>query len=180
MQHGLNPKKLVFLDETSAKTNMTRLYGRASIGKRLVDRTPHGHWLTNTYICGLRHNRVVAPYAFVGAMNAVRFVEYIEVILLPTLRRGDIVILDNLPAHRDSRVKLLIESKGAQVLYLPAYSPDLNPIELSFSKLKSTLRKLKIRDVDKLQKFLLESGNLFTKNECKAYFKHNGYTTHKR
>jgi transposase len=179
MQLGLDPKKLVFLDETGAKTNMTRLYGRAPVGQRLVDRTPHGHWVNNTYICGLCYNRIVAPHVFVGAMNAERFVHYIETILLPTLRKGDIVVMDNLSAHLDGRVKPLIESKGAKVLYLPAFSPDLNPIELSFSKLKSVLRKLKIRDVPALQKFLLESGKLFTKKECKAYFKHNGYTVHK-
>ena len=179
IQLGLNPKKLVFLDETGAKTNMTRLYGRAPIGKRLVDRTPHGHYVNNTYICGLRHDRIVAPHAFVGAMNAARFVEYIETILLPTLRKGDMVVMDNLSVHIDGRVKPLIESKGAKLLYLPAYSPDLNPIELSFSKLKSLLRKEKIRDVPTLQKFLRESGNLFTKKECQNYFKHYGYTTHK-
>lgn len=180
MQLGWNPKKLVFLDETGAKTNMTRLYGRAPIGQRLVDRTPHGHYVNNTYICGLRHNRIVAPHVFIGAMNAAKFVEYIGTILLPTLRKGDIVVMDNLSAHLDGRVKLLIESKGASVCYLPAYSPDLNPIELSFSKLKSVLRKAKIREVSALQKFLLESGNLFTKMECQNYFKHYGYTAHKR
>jgi transposase len=179
MQLGLNPKKLVFLDETGAKTNMTRLYGRAPIGQRLVDRTPHGHYVNNTYICGLRHDRIVAPHVFVGAMNSARFVEYIETILLPTLHKGDIVVMDNLSAHLDGRVKVLIESKGASVLYLPAYSPDLNPIELSFSKLKSALRREKIREVPALQKFLLESGSLFTKKECQAYFKHYGYTAHK-
>jgi len=180
MQLGLDPKKLVFLDETGAKTNMTRLYGRAPVGQRLVDRTPHGHWVNNTYVCGLRHNRIVAPHVFVGAMNAARFLHYLETILLPTLRKGDIVVMDNLPGHVDSRVKPLIESKGMKVLYLPAYSPDLNPIELSFSKLKSILRKEKIRDVPTLQKFLLESGYLFTKKECQNYFKHYGYTAHKR
>jgi len=175
MQLGLDPKKLVFLDEMGAKTNMTRLYGRALIGQRLVDHVPHGHWLNTTYICGLRHNRMIAPHTFVGAMNAERFVHYIETILLPTLRKGDIVIMDNLSAHLDGRVKPLIESKKASVLYLPAYSPDLNPIELSFSKLKSVLRKEKIRDVPALQQFLLESGKLFTKKECRDYFKHDGY-----
>jgi transposase len=180
MQLGLDPKKLVFLDEMGAKTNMTRLYGRAPVGQRLIDRVPHGHWVNTTYICGLRHNRVVAPYTFAGAMNAARFVYYIEAILLPTLRKGDIVIMDNLSAHLVGRVKPLIESKGAEVLYLPAYSPDLNPIELSFSKLKSVLRKEKIRDVPTLQLFLLESRHLFNKKECLAYFKHDGYCVHKR
>ena len=158
---------------------MTRLYGRAPRGQRLVDRTPQGHWVNNTYICGLRHNGIVAPHAFVGVMNAARFVDYIGTILLPTLRKGDMVIMDNLSAHLDGRVKPLVESKGASVLYLPAYSPDLNPIELSFSKLKSLLRKEKIRDVPTLQEFLRKSALFFTKKECKAYFKHRGYTEYK-
>lgn len=179
MQLGLDPQKLVFVDETGAKTNMTRLYGRAPIGRRLVDRTPQGHWVNNTYVCGLRHDRIVAPHVFVGAMNAARFLDYLETILLPTLRKGDRVVIDNLPGHVDGRVKSLIESKGMKVLYLPVYSPDLNPIELSFSKLKSVLRKEKIRDVPTLQKFLLESGQLFTKKECQNYFNHYGYTVHK-
>ena len=180
MQLGLDPKKLVFLDETGVKANMTRLYGRAPIGQRLVDRVPHGHWVNTTYVCGLRYNRIVAPHTFVGAMNAARFVDYIETILLRTLRKEDIVEMDNLPAHLDGRVVPLIESKGASVLYLPGYSPDLNPIELSFSKLKSVLRKLKIRDVPTLQRFLLESGSLFAKKECQDYFKHDGYNVNKR
>lgn len=174
-QIGFEPKKLVFLDETSAKTNMTRLYGRAPKGKRLVDKTPHGHWVTNTYICGLRYDKVVAPHAFVVAMNTERFVSYIETKLLPTLSKGDVVIMDNLSAHKNDGVKKLVESVGASVLYLPPYSPDLNPIELSFSKLKSLLRKKKIRDVPTLQRFLLKSGELFSKQECRNYFKHNGY-----
>ena len=180
MQLGLDPKKLVFLDEMGAKTNMTRLYGRAPIGPRLVDHVPQGHCLNTTYICGLRHNRMVAPHTFVGAMNAERFVHYIETILLPTLRKGDIVIMDNLSAHLDGRVKPLIESKKASVLYLPAYSPDLNPMELSFSKLKSVLRKEKIRDVSTLQLFLLESRHLFKKKEGRDDFKHDGYCVQKR
>ncbi len=175
MRCGLGPKKLVFLDETCAKTNMTRLYGRAPIGQRLVDRTPHGHWVTNTYVCGLRYNGVVAPHAFVGAMNTAKFVDYVERILLPTLRKGDMVVMDSLSAPLDGRVRTLIESKRATLLYLPPYSPDFNPIELSFSKLKSILRKEKIRDVPTLQRFLLESGKLFSKRECKDYFKHDGY-----
>ena len=176
MQSGLDPKKLVFVDESGAKTNMTRLYGRAPVGQRLVDHTPHGHYVNNTYVCGLRYDRIVAPHVFAGAMNAARFVSYIETILLPTLRKGDIVVIDNLSAHLDGRVKPLLESKGVILLYLPAYSPDLNPIELSFSKLKAILRKEKIRDGPTLQKFLLESRHLFAKKECQNYFKHDGYT----
>ena len=178
MQLGLNPKKLVFLDETSAKTNMTRLYGRAPIGERLVDRTPHGHWVNTTYVCGLKHDGIVAPHAFKGMMNKKRFLEYLKRYLLPALRKGDIVVMDNLSAHKGEAVEMLIGSKGAKVLYLPAYSPDLNPIELSFSKLKSVLRKFKIRDIVKLRRFLRRSPKLFSQTECKNYFRHAGYAVH--
>jgi transposase len=123
----------------------------------------------------LRDNRVVAPHVFVGAMNTKRFLEDVETILLPTLRKGDIVVMDNLSVPLDGRIKKLIESKKANVLDLPVSSPDLNPIELSFSKLKSILRKMKIRDVPTLQKFLWEAKQSFTKKECNAYFKHDGY-----
>ena len=174
-QLGLNPKKLVFLDETSAKTNMTRLYGRAPIGERLVDRMPHGHWVNTTYVCGLKHDEIVAPHVFEGAMNKNRFLEYLKRHLLPVLNKGDVVVMDNLSAHKGSEVEALIGSKGADVLYLPAYSPDLNPIELSFSKLKSILRKLKIREVGKLRRFLRRSPKLFSKTQCKNYFRHAGY-----
>ena len=150
MQTGLNRKKLVFPDETSAKTNMTRLYGHAPVGERLVDRTPHGHWVNVTHVCGLKRDGMVAPHAFAGAMNKKRFAEYLKRHLLPVLNKGDIVAMDNLSAHKGDDVEVLIGSAGAKVLYLPAYSPDLNPIELSFSKLKSVLRKRKIRDVGKL------------------------------
>ncbi len=178
MQCGLNPKKLVFLDETSARTNMTRLYGRAPVGERLVDRTPHGHWVNTTLVCGLKHDGVVAPHAFTGAMNKRRFLGYLKRHLLPVLHKGDVVVMDNLSSHKGLEVEALLASKGASVLYLPAYSPDLNPIELSFSKLKSVLRKRKIRDVGKLQRFLRRSPQLFSKTECRNYFRHAGYTVH--
>jgi len=176
MQVGLNPKKLVFLDETSAKTNMTRLYGRAPKGQRLVDKTPYGHWVNTTLVCALKRDGIVAPHAFVGAMNKKRFLGYLKRHLLPVLKKGDMVVMDNLSSHKGSDVETLLASKGATALYLPAYSPDLNPIELSFSKLKSVLRKLKIRDVNKLKRFLHRSPKLFSKNECKNYIIHAGYT----
>jgi len=175
MQVGLNPKKLVFLDETSAKTNMTRWYGRAPKGQRLVDKTPHGHWVNTTLVCGLKHDGIVAPHAFTGAMNKKRFLEYLKRHLLPVLKKGDVVVMDHLSSHKGADVETLIASKGATALYLPPYSPDLNPIELSFSKLKAVLRKLKIRDVEKLKRFLRRSPKLFSKNECKNYVKHAGY-----
>jgi Transposase and inactivated derivatives len=179
MQLGLKSEKLVFLDETSAKTNMTRLYGRAPIGVRLVDRTPHGHWVNTTLVCGLKHDGIVAPHAFTGAMNKTRFLDYLKRHLLPVLNKGDIVVMDNLSSHKGLQVEMLLASKGANTLYLPAYSPDLNPIELSFSKLKSVLRKLKIRDVGKLQRFLRRSPKLFSTSECRNYFRHAGYPVNK-
>ena len=175
MQLGLNPKKLVFLDETSAKINMTRLYGRAPIGERLVNRTPHGHWVNTTYVCGLKNDGIVAPHTFEGAMNKKRFFEYLKRYLLPVLKKGDIVVMDNLSAHKGEAVEAMIGSKGAKVLYLPACSPDFNPIELSFSKLKSGLRKMKIPDVGKLQRWLRRSPKLFSKTECRNYFRHDGF-----
>ena len=176
MQLGLNPEKLVFLDEIGAKSNMTRLYGRAPKGKRLVDKTPHGHWVNTTYICGLRHDGIAAPHAFTGAMNKAKFIEYVRDVLCPTLHQGDIVICDNLSSHKSVEAKALIEEVGATLLRLPPYSPDLNPIEMSFSKLKSILRKEKIRDVGILQEFLRQSPKLFSQKESKNYFEHAGYS----
>jgi len=176
MQLGLNPKKPVFLDESSAKTNMTRLYGWVPKGKRLVDKTPHGHWVNTTLVCGLKHDGIVAPHTFTGAMNKQRFLEYLKRHLLPALKKGDVVVMDHLSSHKGSDVETLLASKGATILYLPAYSPDLNPIELSFAKLKSVLQKLKIHDIEKLKQFLRRSPKLFEKNECKHYLKHEGYT----
>jgi transposase len=118
---------------------------------------------------------ILASHAFVGSMTKVLFLDYLRRYLLPLLRKGDIVVMDNLPAHKGKDVEELLASVGVKVLYLPAYSPDLNPIELSFSKLKSVLRKLKIRDVGKLKRFLKRSPKLFTPDECKNYFKHDGY-----
>ena len=171
----MNQKKLVFLDETWAKTNMTRLYGRAPVGERLVDHTPHAHWINVTYVCGLKHNGVIAPYAFVGSMNKQRFLDYLRRHLLPALGRGDILVMDNLASHKGQDVEQLLASVGAKVLYLPAYSPDLNPVEPSFSKLKTILRKQKIRDVEKLKRFLKRSPKFFTPTECRNYFKYCGY-----
>ena len=183
MQMGLNPKKLVFIDETGAKTNMVRKYGRAPIGENWKASTSRGCQPPDSRessqltlgVCGIRHNKIVAPHVVAGAMTKVRFVEYVQKVLLKTLRKGDIVVMDNLSSHKEAEVQKLIESKGATIMYLPPYSPDLNPIELLFSKLKSELRKRKIRDVESLQQFLLESGKLFTKQQCKNYFKHAGY-----
>ena len=172
---GFDPEKLVFIDESGAKSNMTRLYGRALRSVRLIDRVPHGHWVNTTLVCALRKSGMTAAEVLDGAMNKQRLEAYVRDILCPTLQEGDLVVWDNLPAHKSQIAKELIEAKGATLLPLPPYSPDLNPIEMSFSKLKSVLRKEKIRDVGILREFLKISPKLFSPNECKNYFKHAGY-----
>jgi transposase len=165
----------VFIDESGAKTNMTRRYARSPKGKPIVDKVPHGHWQNITYICGIRRSGIVAPKSFVGGMTTERFVAYIRDDVCPTLRKGDIVVMDNLSAHKSPSVRCLIEQCKASLFYLPPYSPDLNPIENSFAKEKAMLRKVKIRDVDKLLSFLKQSPKYFTPDDCKRYFKHCGY-----
>src|SRR5208337_641573 len=149
-QLTLDPKQLVFIDETAATTKMTRLYGRAPQGKRLVDKVPHGHWKTTTFICGLRHDGVTAPFVLDGPMDGPHFLAYVEQILAPTLRKGQIVFLDNVSTHKVDGVEEAIEARGARAVFLPACSPDLNPIEQLFAKLKSFLRKMKARTVEEL------------------------------
>src|SRR5215468_4862584 len=149
-QARLDPRRLVFIDETSASTNMTRRYGRSARGERLVCKVPHGHWKTSTFVAALRHNRVTAPLLLDGPMNGASFVAYVEQILAPTLRRGDTVIMDNVSIHKVAGVREGIEGRGADLLYLPPYSPDLNPIEKCFSKLKASLRKASARTIDGL------------------------------
>lgn len=174
---GLDPSKLVFVDETGAKTNMTRLYGRALRGVRLVDRVPHGHWVNTTMVGALRKTGMTAVSVLDGAINKERLEVYVREVLCPTLCEGDIVIWDNLPAHKSAVAKESIEAVGASLLPLPPYSPDLNPIEMSFSKLKSRLRKEQIREVGKLRDFLQQAGKLFSYTECHNYFRHAGYGT---
>jgi len=154
---------------------MTPLYGRAEIGKRVVDFVPHGHWKTTTFLAALRHDGLTAPMVADGAINGKLFLEYVKQILLPTLKEGDIVVMDNLSSHKVAGVKKAIESVGAKVLYLPPYSPDLNPIEMVFSKLKTLVRKLKLRKMDELWKKLGELCDVFSPKECSNYFRHAGY-----
>ena len=135
----LDPSRLIFIDETWTKTNMIRLYGWAEAGRRLVDAAPHGHWNTSTFIAGLRQDGLVAPCVFDGAINGELFLAYVEQVLAPTLTRSDIVIMDNLGSHKPTGVRQAIEAAGARLLYLPPYSPDLNPIEQAFAKLKALL-----------------------------------------
>src|SRR5499433_3764433 len=139
-QGMFDPARLVFIDETCTHTKMVRLYGRSPRGERLIGYAPHGHWKTITFVAGLRLRRMTAPLVLEGAMNGPMFLAYVKQCLVPTLRPGDIVAMDNLPVHRVAGVEEAIEAAGATLLYLPPYSPDLNPIELAFSKLKAHLR----------------------------------------
>lgn len=165
----------MFIDETWVKTNMTRLHGRAARGRRLVAAAPHGHWKTSTFVAGLRDNALVAPAVFDGAINGDLFLAYVEQVLVPTLREGDIVIMDNLGSHKVAGVRAAIEAAGAQLLYLPAYSPDLNPIEQVFAKLKAVLRAKAIRTVDALWSALGSIADAITPAECTNYLRNGGY-----
>ena len=174
-QPKLTPSKLVFIDESSVKTNMTRRYGRAKCGHRLVAAVPHGHWKTTTFVGALRCDGLTAPLIIDGAINGELFVAYVEQVLLPTLKPDDIVIMDNLRVHKMAAVRKAIEAAGAKLLFIPPYSPDLNPIELAFSKLKARLRAQAIRTVEALWEALGDLCDSFTPTECANYFHHDGY-----
>lgn len=175
LQKELDPTKLVFLDETWAKTNMTPRYGRSPKGKRLIASVPHGHWKTTTFIAALRHDELTAPYVFDGPINGANFLAWVEQSLVKTLRQGDIVVMDNLGSHKINGVREVIEAAGAHVLYLPPYSPDLNPIEQVFSKLKTLLRKAAARTVDALWNAVGCILDAFSPQECSNYLKNSGY-----
>lgn len=174
-QPKLDPARLIFIDETWTKTNMTRLYGWAEVGHRLVDAVPHGHWNTSTFIAGLRRDGLVAPCVFDGAINGEAFLAYVEQVLVPTLRRGDIVVMDRLSSHKVAGVRRAIEAAGAHLLYLPPYSPDLNPIEQAFAKLKALLRARALRTVGALWKALGDLVPCFSPEECANFLRHAGY-----
>ena len=174
-QSKLKTPKLVFIDETSVTTKMVRQYGRAPVGERLVAKVPHGHWKTLTFIAGLRVDGMTAPYVIDGAMDGPAFLAYIESVLAPTLRKGDIVFMDNLRTHKVDGVVAALAAVGAKVRYLPAYSPDLNPIEMAFSKLKTALRKGAARTVEALWKLIGRLMKTFAPDECANYFRHAGY-----
>jgi transposase len=174
-QPDLNPENLVFIDETGAKTNLTRLYGRAPRGQRLVAPVPHGHWMTTTFVAALRHDEITAPCVFDGPMDGASFLTYVEHFLAPTLRRGDVVVMDNLASHKVAGVKETIEGAGATLRYLPAYSPDLNPIEQAFAKLKAALRKAAARTFDALVEAIAQALADFTAQECANYIANSGY-----
>jgi transposase len=165
----------VFLDETGANTKMARRHGRAPRGQRLRASIPHGHWKTTTFIGGLRLGGMTAPMVLDGPMTGAWFLAYVEQVLVPTLRPGDIVILDNLAAHKNAAARRAIEAAGAKLLFLPPYSPDLNPIENAFAKLKALLRKAAARTKDHLWKAIAYIIDTFSPKECANYFAAAGY-----
>jgi transposase len=174
-QLDLDPEKLVFIDETWTTTNMARKCGRAAKGERLRAGIPHGHWKTTTFVAGLRVCGLVAPMVLDGPINGLWFQAYVEQVLVPTLSPGDIVIMDNLGSHKGACVRKAIEAKGATLLYLPPYSPDFNPIENAFSKLKALLRKAAERTVDALWDRIGALLPQFTPQECANFFAAAGY-----
>lgn len=166
---------MVFIDETWAKTNMARTHGRRPRGERLRAGVPHGHWKTTTLVAGLTMRGMAAPFVLSGPINRDAFEAYVEKVLAPELRRGDIVIMDNLSSHKGPRTRALIEAVGARLLFLPPYSPDFNPIENAFAKLKAMLRKAAERTVDGLWTAIGRIVDLFTPTECANYFAAAGY-----
>ena len=174
-QLDLDPIRLVFIDETWASTNMARLRGRSKKGERLRAGIPHGHWKTTTFVAGLRLTGMVALLVLDGPINRDAFHAYVNQVLVPELAPGDIVVMDNLGSHKGPAVRDAIEAAGATLLYLPPYSPDFNPIENAFAKLKALLRKAAERTVDDLWDAIADLIDLFTPQECANYFKAAGY-----
>lgn len=174
-QRWLHSARLVFLDETAVNTKMVRLSGRCPRGERLVGLVPHGHWKTITFVAALRHNGMTAPLVLDGSMNGDAFLAYVEQCLVPTLKRKDIVIMDNLAAHKVAGIREAIKAAGATLRYLPQYSPDLNPIEMLFSKFKAFLRKVAERTVPGLCRRIRSFHRHLSAREAFNYFKHAGY-----
>jgi transposase len=174
-QLDLDPAKLVFIDETSLSTKMARRYGRSLRGQRCRSGVPHGHWKTTTFTGALRLTGMTAPMVLDGPMNGVAFRAYVEQVLVPTLSPGDIVVMDNLPAHKAEGVRAAIETAGASLCFLPPYSPDFNPIEMAFSKLKALMRAKAERTVEALWQAVGALIPLFLPDECANYFKAASY-----
>ena len=174
-QQQIDPATLVFIDETWAKTNMTRHYGRSRLGTRLTEKTPCGRWETTTFLGALRNEGFIAPLTVEKPINGPLFLAWVEQHLAPVLKPGDIVVMDNLSSHKVTGIREAIEAAGAELRYLPPYSPDLNPIELAFSKFKKLLRDGAERTVDKLWSLCGRVLDQFTEAECGNYFRHCGY-----
>jgi transposase len=171
----VDPKRLVFIDETWIKTNMTPLRGWAPRGQRLKAKVPHRRWKTMTFLAALRHDRVEAPWLIDGPINGERFRLYVEQVLVPTLQPTDIVIMDNLGRHKSKAVRRAIRATGAKLFLLPKYSPDLNPIEMLFAKLKHWLRQAASRSLDAACRALAETLETVSASECRNYFVQAGY-----
>lgn len=176
-QLDLDPARLVFIDETGAATNLARKNGRCRRGRRLRAAIPHGHYKTVTLVAGLRLSGLVAQKVFDRAINAAAFEDWVEQCLIPTLAPGDVVVMDNLAAHKGLRVEELISAAGAKLRYLPPYSPDMNPIEKAYSKLKAFLRKIAERTVAGLMRALETCAHIFKPADCQNYFRACGYDT---
>jgi transposase len=168
---------IVFIDETGINTKMARLRGRCPRGQRMVASIPHGHWKTLTFIAGLRCDGLTAPWVIDGPMTGDIFQTYMETQLAPTLKKGDVVILDNLPTHKRDKAKQAVGKRGAWLFFLPPYSPDFNPIELAFSKFKAHMKRLKPRTVDELWKAAGKVCDLFKPSECRNYFVADSYAS---
>jgi transposase len=190
-QHRLDPKHLIFIDETWIKTNMTRTCGWAAKGKRLTAHVPHGHWKTLTFLAGLRHDRIVAPFVLDGPINGYAFTAWVGQCLVPSLAPGDIVVADNLGSHKGLPARQLIRNAGAHLLFLPPYSPDLNPIDLRrengppdhflilliFAKLKALFRKADERSIEASWRRVGTLLEAFSPTECQNYLRHAGYAS---
>ena len=174
-QARLDPRRLVFIDETWAKTNMTRTHGRCARGRRLVDKVPHGHWKTLTFLAAPRCDAITAPFVLDGPINGEWFLAYVEQLLVPTLKPGDVVVMDNLGSHKGKAVRRAIRQAGAHLIFLPPYSPDLNPIEQVFAKLKTLLRKAAERSVEDTWRRIGQLLDHFSADECANYLVNSGY-----
>jgi transposase len=172
------PERLVFIDETGTTTKMTRLRGRARRGQRLKMKAPFGHWGTQTFIAALRHDGLTAPWVIDRPMNRTIFEAYVETQLAPTLKKGDMVILDNLSSHKSEKAAAILKARGSWFLYLPPYSPDLNPIEMAFSKLKAILRQQAQRSFEGLLQATSIALDRFSPNECINFFNHANYASY--
>jgi transposase len=176
-QVRVEPQRLVFIDETWTKTNMAPLRGWAPRGQRFVAKVPHRRWKTTTFVAALRLDRIDAPWLLEGPIDGESFRTYVERVLVPTLRQGDVVVMDNLGSHKSKAVRELIRSTGAKLFFLPKYSPDLNPIEQVFAKLKHLLRKAAARTAETVCTAIGEILSAYTPAECANYFSNSGYQT---
>lgn len=174
-QPDLDPHRLIFIDETGASTKMARLRGRSLRGSRCLASIPHGHWKTTTFVGGLRIGGMTAPMVLDGPMDGPAFLAWVEQMLAPTLTAGEIVVMDNLPAHKPDAVRAAIEKAGAELRYLPPYSPDLNPIEMAFSKFKALLKKAAARTVEALWAAIADALPKLRPSDCRNYFAAAGY-----